>query len=282
MRGRAILLACGCLAAAPALAEKPWETRVDLQLPVPVELPAVPATNPFAAPLTAPPAPLETPLAPRFEVAVTAEAAAYVDAAGTCRRVVFTRLPLPGLAGELHESLVDTDFTPGRLLGAAVPTWIAVAIDLTGRVDGGRLLRVALLPPDPSVPPVPEAEPAPAPDPRDLQIAATRPEQLDQPPGVKRFRVRIGGHDAPQTVRALLEIDAGGRCTRVVFLACPDGLRPWLLTSLAAWRFQPGRDAGGPTAAWAVLDAEVETEIGTLRGETLRLGRQSSYPWTTR
>jgi len=276
------LLAASCLLlAAPVAAQKPWETRVDLTVPVPIELPEVPPTNPFAAPLAVQPVALETPLAERFDVSVAAEASAYVDANGTCRRVVFTRLPLPGLAAELQEHLTDTDFTPAKLLGASVPTWAAVAVDLSGRIDEGKIARMALLPPDPLVPPIPDEPPAPAPEARDLQIPATRLEQLDQIPTAKRFRVRIGGQDVRQAVRLLLEIGADGRCQRVVFLSCPEGMRQWLLRSLAGWRFQPAQGSEGATVAWALLDAELAVEIGTLRGDALRLSRQSSYPYVT-
>ena len=32
----------------------------------------------------------------------------------------------------------------------------------------------------------------------------------------------------------------------MVFLACPEGLRRWLLESMAAWTFRPAAGAGGP------------------------------------
>lgn len=281
MRLAPLSVASCLLLAAPLAAQKPWETRVDLQVPVPVELPEVPPTNPFAVPLAVQPVAIETPLARRFDVTVTATASAYVDASGTCRRVVFTRLPLPGLAAELQKHLAETDFTPGKLLGATVPTWAAISVDLHGRIDEGKVARMALLPPDPSVPPIPDTPPAPAAEARDLQIPATRLEQLDQIPTAKRFRVRVGGQDVRQAVRLLLEIGADGRCHRAVFLSCPEGLHQWLLRSLAGWRFQPPQGGDGPTTAWAQLDAEFEVEIGSLRGDALRLSRQSSYPYVT-
>lgn len=281
MLRRPLLLVCSVALAVPMAAEKPWEMRVDIPVPVPVELPSVPPTNPFATPLAVQPVAVETPLAERFELSVTAEAAAYVDAAGTCRRVVFTRLPLPGLATDLQKSLADTDFEPGRLLGAAVPTWASAAVDLAGRIDEGQILRLALLPPDPMVPPIPDAPPAPAVEPRDLQIPATRLEQLDQVPSARRFRVRVDGQRVRQTVRLLIEVDPEGRCRRVVFISCAEGLHSWLLRSLAGWRFQPPQTAAGPTTAWAQAEAELEVEIGSLRSDALRLKRESSYPYAT-
>ncbi len=216
-------------------------------MPVPIELPRVPATNPFAVPLTVQPVALETPLADRLDVAVTAEAAAYVDAYGTCRRVVFTRLPLPGLAPDLQESLAETAFTrrppsrrDGSHLGSPSP-WTSADASTAARSCVSHCCRQTSWRRQRQ-----SAQPAPAPEPRDLQIPTTRVEQLDQLPTVKRFRVTVGGHDVRQGVRLMLEIGSDGRCLGRCSVSCPDGLRQWLLRSLAEWRFRP-QSADGPT-----------------------------------
>jgi hypothetical protein len=266
------------LAAIPGAAQKPWETRTDLRLPAPIELPAVPAVNPFFTPLAVQPAILSSPLVEKFPLTLAVQAAIYIDAAGSCQRVVFTDLPLPGLAAELDESISETRFTPGRRLGADVPTWLTLAVDLEGRVDEGKVLRLAALPPDPRTPEVPDSSPVPTPEARDWQLPTTPVEQLDQPPLARRFRARVASHTWRQPLRFLAEVGASGRCERVVFLTCPEGLRPWLLASLAAWTFQPAQDRSGVTKAWVTVDGEVAVDVSTLRADTVRLIRRSSYP----
>jgi len=267
-----------CLLAAPAFAEHPWEMRIDLNVPVPIELPAVPATNPFATTLAIQPVLLQSPLRARFEVTEPAEAAAYIDADGSCRRVVFTRLALPGLTAGLEESLTEAEFTPGRRLGAATPTWAPVVIALRGRIDRGTVVRLAATPADPAAPPVPEAPATPAVDPRDAQLPGIPVEQLDQLPVAKRFRAKVSGQTFRQPLSVMVEVGPDGRARRAVFLACPDGLRDWVLTSAAEWRFQPGQDGTGPVAAWTRVEGEVEVEMGTLRTDSLRITRAGSYP----
>jgi len=119
---------------------------------------------------------------------------------------------------------------------------------------------------------------APVPDARDLALPSTPVEQLDQMPAAKHFRARTSSHTWNQKVRLLAEITPQGRCARVVFLSCPDGLRGWLLASLGGWTFTPGRGSEGPIAAWVQLDGELEVEVSSLESEVLRVSRQSSYP----
>ncbi|MGE5235970.1 MAG: hypothetical protein ACM3O7_06460 [Acidobacteriota bacterium] len=266
------------LAAAPALAQKPWELRVDLPIAVPIELPAVPATNPFAAPLSSPPTYAATPLREKFNARVEVQGAAYIDAAGACRRVVFTRLPLPGMSAELQQTVMETDFTPARQVGQSTPTWVTFSTELAGRIKEGRVARLLAVPPTPVDPPVADESSPPAPDVRDLALPATPVEQVDQAPAPKRFRARLDSRTWLQKVRILVEVSPQGRCTRVVFLSCPDGLRPWLLASLGEWTFQPGRRGSAPVAAWTTLDGEVEVSINGFDSDALRIIPRSSYP----
>src|SRR4030042_6875256 len=96
----------------PALAQKPWETRVDLPVPVPLELPAVPPTNPFAAPVLSPPSPLATPLREKFADTFAVLASAYVNGEGSCRRGVFNRLPWPGMEVDRRQAAYAVCFPP--------------------------------------------------------------------------------------------------------------------------------------------------------------------------
>jgi hypothetical protein len=79
-------------------------------------------------------------------------------------------------------------------------------------------------------------------------------------------------------VRFLADVGPSGRCERVVFLSCPEGLRPWLVASLANWSFRPGHDRAGPVDAWVTVTGEVEIDLSTLRADTVRLIPRSSYP----
>ena len=266
------------LVAIPAAAQKPWEVRVDLPMTVPIELPAVPPTNPFAADLVAPPLHVQTALREKFDSTFVVEGAAYVDPSGACRRVVFLRLPLPGIATDIQEALQETDFTPARSLGASVATWLPFTVGLQGRVRGGEVVRMQAAPPVAGGPPTPDAVAMPAPDARDLALPNTPVEQLDQMPAAKRFRARTPSRTWKEKVRLLAEVTPEGRCARVVFLSCPDGLRGWLLASLGGWTFTPGRGSDGPIAAWVQLDGELEVEVSALESEVLRVSRQSSYP----
>jgi hypothetical protein len=266
------------LLAGPALAQKPWEMRLDLPVAIPVELPAVPPTNPFARPLTALPVPVATPMLEKLDTVLHAEAAVYVDAAGVCRRAVLLAAPLPGLSAEINAAVLETTFLPGQARGQAVPVWLTVAFDLGGRIKGGRVIRLTPSAPDPAAPPAPEPAPPPVADARDLALPATPAEQLDALPSGRRFRASVSGRALRQGIRLLAEVTADGRCSRVVFLSCPDGLRAWLLRSLAGWTFRPATAAEGATAAWVQLDGEVEAELSGLSAERLTVSRASAYP----
>jgi hypothetical protein len=266
------------LVAIPAAAQKPWEVRVDLPMTVPIEMPAVPPTNPFAADLVAPPLHVQTALREKLDATFVVQGAAYIDPSGACRRVVFLRLPLPGIATDLQEALQETDFTPARSLGSAVATWLPFTVELQGRVRGGEVVRMQAVAPVAGQPPTPDTVAMPSADARDLALPNAPVEQLDQMPAAKRFRARTSSRTWNQRVRLLVEVAPEGRCARVVFLSCPDGLRAWLLASLGGWTFTPGRGSDGPVAAWVQLDGELEVEVSGLESEVLRVSRQSSYP----
>ncbi|MGD1146609.1 MAG: hypothetical protein ABR961_01500 [Thermoanaerobaculaceae bacterium] len=275
---RRALIVLSLIASVPALAQKPWETRADLPVPVPVELPAVPPTNPFAAPLLTAPTPVSTPLREKFSGMFTVLASVYVDADGGARRVVFTQLPWPDLADALRPTIAATVFTPARSSGAAVPVWLPLAIDLHGRVQEGRVTGLQPGVPEPAAPPAVEPSPIPSPEARDLELPFTPTERVDQLPSPKRFRARVDGRSWRQGIHLLAEVTGVGRCQRVVFLACPEGLRPWLLASMAEWTFRPGTTKDGPVNAWVQLDGEIEVKVGDLASDVLRVMRQGWSP----
>ncbi len=276
MRGMTLF---AVLLAATAAAQKPWEVRVDLPVPVPVELSAVPPTNPFAAPVLAPPSPVATPLRAKFTQTLTVLASAYLDGSGALRRLVFTSLPWPSLEAELRLPLSELEFAPARAAGAPTSVWLPLAVDLAGRIDGGQVTRLVATTPDPKAPPTAEPGGGHAAEPGDLALPATPLARVEQLPNPRHPpRIRVPGRSWRQAVRLLADVGADGRCRRVVFLSCPEGLRPWLLASLADWTFRPAAAAGGPVEAWAVLDGEVEVEMGSLAAEALRVTRTGSYP----
>jgi hypothetical protein len=262
------------LLSAPALAQKPWEARVDLPVPVPIVLSEVPPTNPFAAPVVSPPSVLTTPLREKFVDKFTVLATVYVNSDGACSRAVFTRVPWPGIEADLRKELFDLTFVPARAGGTPVPVWLPVAIDFKGRINKGKVITLQAVTPDPATPPVPEVAAVPTPDPRDLGLPATPMTRVEQLANLKRPpRFSIDGRGWRQSIRLLAEIGAEGRCQRVVFLACPEGLRSWLLASMGAWTFRPATAASGPAAAWAMLEGEVELEVADLDSEALRVIR---------
>ncbi len=258
--------------------ERPWEARVNLPVPISVELPVIPPTNPFATPVDTLPAILTSPLVDRLDSVFRSTAALYVDSGGVVRRAVLLALPLPGVGDELRQALLETAFTPGRSLSGPASTWLDVGIDLEGRIDRAKLMGVRALPPEPGVVPVPESDPFPAVEARDVQLPATPIESLEQLPVPRSFRVRVASRSWRQEFRVLAEVSPEGRCTRVVFLSCPVGLRRFFLASLSGWTFRPAQSAGGPVTSWVRLEGALEVEVGSLRANALRVMRSSSYP----
>lgn len=276
MRTRAVLATL--LIAAAAAAEKPWETRLDLVVPVPVELPAVAPHNPFATPVTSGPAVVSMPLRTKHTGTFPVTVAVYVDSNGTCQRSVLVRAPWAGLGAEIQAAFAAATFTPGRSVGGPAATWLPAVVDLRGRIDRGRVLTIQVSLPDPETPPAVEAPPIPSAEPRDLALQAVPVERLDQLPTPRRFRARVNTRTWRESVRFLAEVGASGKVERVVFLACPDGLRGWLLASLAGWSFRPAQDESGPVKAWGVVDATLEVTADDLAADTLRIGRETLYP----
>jgi hypothetical protein len=261
-----------------ASAQKPWETRLDIAVPVPVELPAIAPLNPFASPVSTPPVVKSMPLRPKYVGTFPAQVAAYIDTAGSCKRTVLVRPPWGGLGADLQAAFAETTFAPGRSFGGPAATWLPVFVDLKGRIDEGRVITVNVTLPDPAAPPDADGVAAPVAEKRDLELVAVPVEKLDQLPAAKRFKVRIDGRTWRENVRILVQVDAGGRVQKVVFLSCPDGLRGWLLASLSGWVFQPAQSVEGPLVAWAEVNASIEVVADDLAGDGLRVSRETLYP----
>lgn len=259
-------------------AEKPWERKVQLPVPVPMELPAVAPTNPFFSPVDQPPAPRQTPMREDFPVTVAASFAAYVDKTGTCRRAHPISNPFPGVLEPVAQALLETEFTPAKAFGQPAAVWVDVGAELRGEAKQGRIVGLLAVPPDAGETPQLEGTPLPPPDARDPQLPNTDLEKLSTLPVPKRFSAKVPAQEFRQSFKLLVEVGPDGKVKRVVFLACPEGLRSWLLASTASWHFTPAYTKGTPTTAWIVLSGALEAKVGTLRGETLRVSRTSSYP----
>lgn len=273
------VLVVALLVGAPVLAEKPWETRIDLVVPIPVELPTIQPENPFFTAVSSPPVMTRAPLQEKWSASFPIVVAAYIDSSGACRRTVPVRTPWSGLGPELQATFAATSFTPGRSLGTAVATWLPATVDVSGRIDRGRVQAIQVTMPDRESPPEAESVTAPAVEDRDLGLQAVPVERLDQLPAPKRFRLRLEARTWRENVRLLVEVGVSGKVERVVFLACPEGLREWLLASLSGWAFQPAQGGDGTSlAAWAVVEATVEVSVDRLTGESLRVSRETVYP----
>lgn len=258
--------------------EKPWERKVQLPVPVPLELPAVPAANPFFTPVDVQPSPRQTPMREDFAVTVPVSFAVYVEKNGTCRRAQPVSNPLPGVLEPVRLALLETDFIPAKAFGQPAAVWVDVGVDLRGEVKEGRVAQLSVTLPDPGDTPQLEPVPLPPLDPRDTQLPSTPLEQLSTAPAPKRFSAKVPAQEFRQPFKLLAEIGADGKVKRIVFLACPEGLRSWVLASSASWLFTPPQAQGSPVAAWAVLSGVFEVRVGTLRAEGLRVSRTSSYP----
>ncbi len=276
-----MVLCAALLVASPLWAQRPWEQRVDFPVDVPVALPTIPLDNPFFVAADEPATVLQTPLQRHVEGVFPLEAGIYVDAKGVCQRVVVQSSALPGTTSEVVSELSSTKFSPALLGGTPVPSWVTVRLDLAGRITGGTWQRLRTLVPEPERPPELEREAAPPFERRDLQLPASPVDALDQLPLPRRFRLRVGALAFSCKVRLAVEVGTSGTCQRVVFLACPEGLRPWLLGSAATWSFRAARRGGLSVASWVLLEGEVAVETSSLTTDALRVLRQNPLPAAT-
>lgn len=259
-------------------AEKPWERKVQLPVPVPVELPALPPTNPFYLPLASLPQAKQTPMRENFPVTVPVRFAIYVDKVGNCRRAHPLSNPLPGILEPLRQQLLEERLTPGKAFGQATSSWVDVQVDLRGKVAEGQVTQLVVGSPDPSATPEIEGFPLPPGDPRDAQLPATPVQQLTAIPSPGSFSAKVPKQEFRQPFKLLAEVSATGKVKRIVFLLCPEGLQSWVLASSSTWLFTPARTATGATDAWALLSGVLHVRVSPLRANALRVARTSSYP----
>jgi hypothetical protein len=259
-------------------AEKPWESRVTIPVAVPIEIPTIPPMNPFSTAAVTPPQPIAMPLREKFQSVFTIQAAGYVDDRGACSRFVVLQAPWPSLVAEIQPVFAETSFSPGKAMGQPTPTWLSLSIDLAGRINEGKVVRMQPSALDPQKAPVADDPAVIGGSAVDAGLPFTSAEKLDQAPTPKRFRARIDSKSWQQSVRLLLEVSTEGQCLRVVFLSCPPGLRTWLLNSMAQWTFRPGKSESAAVKAWVVLEGDIQVEVSSLSSDSLRISRQVAYP----
>ncbi len=272
----ALLLAAPWADAQPA-DSRAWQQRLEVAIPVPVPVVELETVNPFAADLEVAPKLLAARPPDRMDLRVHAAAAVYVDADGEGRGAVPLELPFPGVAAELVGELTGSRFEPARIGQQAQPSWPVVELLLAGRITSGIVLDQRLEQPDPAAPPQPSPPTRIAPPGNLAGLPAAEPARWTTPPVPKRVRVRLGGREAEVSLRALVQIEADGTCSRFVPLDVPTGMRSWLGAYLATWKLDPARDGSGPVTAWATLTARVRFDLAKFTTEAARVAADRVY-----
>jgi len=266
-------------ALAGAAGDDAWERRVDLETPVPMQLPELPSGNPFAVAVATPPQVQSTSLLEKFDTTVSVPVAVYIDREGECKRAVPLADPLPGIGRQTATELTGEKTGPATSLGSAVPVWRTLRIRMEGRIKEGSLSGMAISPVEEGPPPVADVVEPPEPTAMDLQLPDTPDDLVDRQPDVARWNAKAKLDEIRGRVRLLAEVDDTGRATRVVFLSGPEGLQPWLLRSMRGWRFSPATGvAGEPLASWALMDFAVTAETGSWRSQSVGVDPELAYP----
>jgi len=261
------------------LAQPPDEQAASIQVPVPLELPKLPPGNPFRTAASQLPKLADQPLARKHNLTFTAQAALYVGSTGEVLRVVVLDQAIPDTAGEIYQDLAKAKFRPARQLGSDVPVWLNLQISLAGTVKKGTVRGVKITPVPEGEPPVPEQAQPPQASPRDKNAPTTSLADLDRLPEARSLNVSVGGKIVRARLRLLLNVDAAGRCARLLQLSGPPGLNSWILASAGSWTFEPGRDAEGtPVPSWILMDLEVEVQTSSWKMRNVQVMREPVYP----
>lgn len=274
MRWLAGLGACLALVAATAAGQdassRPWQHRLQTEVPVPVPMVELEAANPFSAAVEEAPRLISAVPPRRIDVAGVASAAAYVDANGECLGAVPLALPFPGLTSVLVDELRASRFDPARSGSAQQPSWTVLEVTIEGRIKEAEVVEQSLALPDPETPPSPSPPARVAPSGNLVNLPATPADQLSARASARRLRVKVPARDADVVAQALAHITAGGRCDRFVVLDLPSGLERWLSAYLATWRLDPARRAGEAVDSWAVYNARLRIGLSGLESTTFR------------
>lgn len=251
--------------------ERAWQQRLEVEIPAAVPIETVQPVNPLASAIDVTPRLVRKTLPEDFDLRVTTEVAAYVDADGRCRSVVPLDLPFPGAMGPLVEDIRDTRFHAARQGDTKVPSWVVLGVTLETEVEEGRSVDAVLEPVDPRVPPRVSPPPSPAVSGRLASLPSTPTDELTVSAIPRRLRVRIPSYQLEAGVRLLVHVTADGRCDRYVPLDLPAGLGDWMERVLHTWRFEPAMLGGNPVECWMLYRARYMIELNRLKSRAFRV-----------
>lgn len=281
MRGASALLGVVLLVSAGATAQqaapRPWQQRLQVDVPLAVPMVELAAVNPFAAPVDQLPRLLGSAAPRKVEVAGPAVVAAYVDAKGDCLGSVPLELPFPGLTSRMVEQLAGSRFEPARVGPTATPSWVVLELVVEGRVKESQPAPPQLELPDPARPPRRDPPARVSPPGNLVRLPATPAPELTTLASPRRLKVSAPGGAAEAAVSALVHITSTGRCDRFVILDLPAGLSRWLSAYLATWRLEPARSGGEPVETWIHYSGRVALELSGLQSISARTLADRSY-----
>jgi hypothetical protein len=281
MRGASALLGVVLLVSAGAAAQqaapRPWQQRLQVDIPLAVPIVELEAVNPFATPVDQPPRLLGSAAPRKVEVSGPAVVAAYVDAKGECLGSVPLELPFPGLTSRLVEELAGSRFEPARVGATTTPSWVVLELVVEGRVKESEPGPPELALPDPTRPPRLDPPARISPPGNLMHLPATPAPELTTLVSPRRLKVSAPGGRAETAVRALVHVTGAGRCDRFVILDLPAGLSRWLSAYLATWRLEPARRGGEPVEAWIHYSGRVALELSSLQSVSARALADRSF-----
>ncbi len=270
------------LTAAPAHGQdasaRAWQQRLTVSIPIRVPLVELESVNPFAT--TVDSAPVRQAATPprKLPVAGRARVAAYVDGRGDCLGAVPLELPFQGLTTAVTAGFAEARFEPARAGNQPRPTWVVVEVGLEATVKESSVASERLEMPDPGRPPAPAEPTRLEPSTTLLALPATSSGELSSGASPKRVSIRVPGREVEVPLRALVHVDAEGRCDRYVPLEHEEGLSRWLEAFLASWRLDPARRGGEPVGCWVLYTARVRLALSAVESSSFRVVPGQSYP----
>lgn len=272
-----VVLLVSAVATAQQAAPRPWQQRLQMDIPLAVPMVELAAVNPFAAPVDEPPRLLSSAAPRKVDVSGAAVVAAYVDAKGDCLGSVPLELPFPGLTSRMVEELAGARFEPARVGSTATPSWVVVELVVEGRVKESAPTPPQLELPDPARPPRRDPSPRVSPPGNLVRLPATPAPELTTLALPRRLKVSAPGGAAEAALSALVHVSDVGRCDRFVILDLPSGLSRWLSAYLATWRLEPARRRGEPVSTWVHYSGRVALELSGLQSISARTLSDRSY-----
>jgi hypothetical protein len=271
------LVVVATTAAAQTAANRAWQQRMDVEIPLPIPLVELEAVNPFAVEVDETPKVIRATTPRKVDIIGAATVAAFVDAKGVCLGAVPLELPVPGLTAPLVEDLNGIRFDPALAGSAPQPSWVVVEIAMEGRVKEAEIIDQTLVMPNPSKPPVPNQPVAMKPPGSLRDLKATPHAQLSKLAAPRRIKVSAPGRDDEIHVRALVHVTENGRCDKYVPLELYGGLNPWFSGFLASWQVQPATRDGAPVATWVEYSARFRMKLSGVSSTTSRVVRDREY-----